>query len=232
MKDDTKGTPGCAADWLDQGNAHMERGRLSRARRAYQTASRLAGTAGDGYLCALALINLASACSQEGLMEEARRHLETALPVAQNLDKTATRSWVVVATIQHRLAEISHLEGKLDEAHRQIDQALAIRLQLLQQFGIERLSDVAASTAMLACINESQGRLDDAHDYFDRAARSRRMLVALHPELHSIELVATLHKLAGVCAKLGKDEDARRYTDEAQALQQKASQGHAAPTVH
>ena len=101
----------------------------------------------------------------------------------------------------------------------------------MQQFGIEMLSDVAASTAMLGCIHESQGRLDKAHAYFERAAKGRRMLVAVHPEIHSVELSATLLKLAGVCAKLGRNEDARRYTDEAQAFQQRVSEGFTA-TVH
>lgn len=231
MKDDSTGTSGPAADWLMVGNGHMEHRRYSRARRAYNTATRLAGAAGDQYTLTLALTNLGTACLREGLLDDARRHFEAALPVAQALDQMAARTWVAIATIRHCLAEINHREGKLDEAHQHIDHALAIRLQLTQELGIRMLSDVTASTAMLASIHESRGRLDDAHDYFDRAAKGRRMLVALHPEIHSGELAATLLKLAGVCAKLGRDEDARRYTNEAQAVAQKASEGFTA-TVH
>lgn len=231
MSDDSTGTSGPASDWLKQGNTHMERRQFSKARRAYETAVRLAGVAGDRYTLALSLGNLGTAFCGEGRHGEARRHFEAALPIAQEQDQTITRTWVAIAMIRHRLAEISHIEGKLEEAHRHIDQALAIRLQLMQQFGVEMLPDSVASTALLACIHEARGNLDDAHAYFERAANGRRTLVTLHPEIYSVELAATLLKLAGVCMKLRRDEEARRHNDEAQAIQQRVAQGFAA-TVH
>lgn len=231
MSDDSTGAAGPAADWLRQGNTHMERRLYAKARRAYQTAARLAGAAGDRYTLTLSLGNLGAACVNDGRLDEARGHFEAALPIAQELDQMASRTWVAIAMIRHRLAEISHIEGKLDEAHRHIDQALAIRLQLMQQFGVEMLPYSVASMALLACIHETRGKLDEAHTYFERAVTGRRTLAALHPEIHSIELAATLHKLAGVCAALGRSEEAQRHADEARAVEQRMSEGFTA-TVH
>lgn len=231
MADDSTGTRGPAADWLVQGNAHMDRRAYSRACRAYETAARLANAAGDRYTLAVALGNLSTASLKQGRLDEARRHAETALPIAQALDPTIARTWVSIAKLEHRLAELSHFEGKLDEAHRHIDQALGIRLQLTQQFGVEMLPDTAASTTLLACIHEARGDLDQAHAYFERAVKARYTLAALHPEIHSIELAATLLQLATVCTRLGRDDESRRHTDEAHAIRQRAAEGFAA-TVH
>lgn len=230
MNNDSTAACGPADDWLRQGNTHMERRLYARARRSYETAARLARTAGDRDTLTLALVNLGTACLKEGRLVEARRHFETALPLAQELDQTLTRTWIAIAVIRHGLADISHVEGRLEEAQRHIDQAVAIRLQLMQQLGVEMLPFTVASTALLACIHEARGRLEDAHDYFDRAVSGRRTLAALHPEIHGMELAATLLKLAGVCTKLGRHEEARRHAGEARAVEQRVSQGFTTTT--
>ncbi|HET9642563.1 MAG TPA: hypothetical protein VFP68_04210 [Burkholderiaceae bacterium] len=74
-----------AAPSLDQGDRHFEHRHPPRARRACETAARLARAGGDRYWHALSLHNQGVALYTEGLRNEARHRYEEALAIQKDL---------------------------------------------------------------------------------------------------------------------------------------------------
>jgi tetratricopeptide (TPR) repeat protein len=224
---------GTVVAWLDQGNRLFEQKRLSRARRAYETAERLARAVGDGHGLGIALHNRAATFEAEGLRPEARRCYEEALVIQKQVARAGSLEghWMAVGATQHQLAHIAWLDGRLDEARGHVDEALTIRFELMKRHELQFLPDTVASMGLLAGIDQAQGRLEDAAKHLEGAIRGRRTLAALHAVQHLPELANTLDLLSAVLASLGRTEEAGVHAKEAASIRAQLATGGFTSTV-
>jgi tetratricopeptide (TPR) repeat protein len=186
----------------------VHQGKLDEARRQFERALTIQVEPRER---AITLQNLAIVAAQQQRFEEAREHLEHALPIFEEMFGPEHPT---VGTILANLGNVCGEVGKPEEAQQYFERALHIQTKAK---GPEH-GDLASALVGLGAVASETGKYEEAHQYYVRALEIEKKTLGLeHPNL-----VLTLRNLGIVAVKQENYDEALEYYEQALAIGEKA----------
>ncbi len=164
--------------------------------------------------------------TEQGRMDEARRHFERALELhRQAAEKDPREHLPEMAITLISLGTVDRLQNRMDEARRHYEEALKIRRQLAQQNPSVYLPEIAKTLISLGALDLFQNRMDQGQQHYEEALKIGRQLAQQNPAEYVPEVATTLANLGTVEGRQNRIDEARAHYQEALSLLLKLSQG-------